>query len=188
LIEIYLSRVVEARAIRVCLVSRDFLCLLSPLFRFNHPLFINHHHPRHPSPAAFANTRQHRLTFSTNQPQQQLTTMSAATKKSASTKPAAKKSASKSAPSHPSWVDMIKECIVDNPEDSRTGVSRPQIKKYVEAKYKLEIGAAQNTQLAKAISTGAEKGTFVLPKGAQFFIAPLRSGFNSGIVQVSAAR
>jgi hypothetical protein len=60
--------------------------------------------------------------------------------------------------------------------------------RYVEAKYKLEIGAAQNTQLAKAISTGAEKGTFVLPKGAQFFIAPLRSGFNSGIVQVSAAR
>jgi hypothetical protein len=112
LIEIYLSRVVEARAIRVCLVSRDFLCLLSPLFRFNRPLFINHHHPRHPSPAAFANTRQHRLTFSTNQPQQQLTTMSAATKKSASTKPAAKKSASKSAPSHPSWVDMIKVCCL----------------------------------------------------------------------------
>ena len=37
--------------------------------------------------------------------------------------------------------------------------------RYVETKYKLEIGAAQNTQLAKAISTGAEKGIFVLPKG-----------------------
>jgi histone H1/5 len=37
--------------------------------------------------------------------------------------------------------------------------------RYVESKYKLEIGAAQNTQLAKAISTGAEKGTFLLPKG-----------------------
>ena len=37
--------------------------------------------------------------------------------------------------------------------------------KYVETKYKLEIGAAQNTQLSKAISTGAEKGVFVLPKG-----------------------
>lgn len=38
--------------------------------------------------------------------------------------------------------------------------------RYVESTYKLEIGAAQNTQLAKAIATGAEKGTFVLPKGA----------------------
>jgi hypothetical protein len=38
--------------------------------------------------------------------------------------------------------------------------------RFVESRYKLEIGAAQNTQLAKAISTGAEKGTFVLPKGA----------------------
>ena len=37
--------------------------------------------------------------------------------------------------------------------------------RFVESKYKLEIGAAQTTQLAKAISTGAEKGVFVLPKG-----------------------
>lgn len=37
--------------------------------------------------------------------------------------------------------------------------------RYVETKYKLEIGAAQSTQLAKAITTGAEKGVFVLPKG-----------------------
>ena len=37
--------------------------------------------------------------------------------------------------------------------------------RYVETKYKLEIGAAQSTQLAKAISTGADKGVFVLPKG-----------------------
>lgn len=37
--------------------------------------------------------------------------------------------------------------------------------RYVETKYGLEIGAAQVTQLAKAISTGADKGIFVLPKG-----------------------
>jgi hypothetical protein len=37
--------------------------------------------------------------------------------------------------------------------------------RYVESQYKLEIGNAQNVQLSKAIATGAEKGTFVLPKG-----------------------
>ena len=37
--------------------------------------------------------------------------------------------------------------------------------RYVESKYKLEIGAAQTTQLAKAISVGAERGVFFLPKG-----------------------
>jgi len=87
-------------------------------------------------------------------------------KKPAATKSTAKKSAAtKAAPSHPTWADMIKECIAVNTEDARIGVSRPQIKKYVETKYKLEIGAAQSTQLAKAISTGAERGIFVLPKG-----------------------
>lgn len=37
--------------------------------------------------------------------------------------------------------------------------------RYVETEYKLEIGAAQNTQLSKALGTGTEKGIFVLPKG-----------------------
>jgi len=37
--------------------------------------------------------------------------------------------------------------------------------RYVEEQYKLQIGNAQNTQLARAIATGAEKGIFVLPKG-----------------------
>ncbi|KAG9318863.1 etoposide-induced protein 2.4-domain-containing protein [Chiua virens] len=57
------------------------------------------------------------------------------------------------------------ECIAANPEESRQGVSRPHIKKYVEEQYNLQIGNAQNTQLARAIATGAEKGIFVLPKG-----------------------
>ncbi|KAI5124504.1 hypothetical protein M0805_003029 [Coniferiporia weirii] len=82
--------------------------------------------------------------------------------KSSTTK---KPAASKSAAVHPSWTDMIKECITEHREEARSGVSRPQIKKYVEAKYKIQIGAAQTSQLNRAIANGAEKGTFVLPKG-----------------------
>lgn len=37
--------------------------------------------------------------------------------------------------------------------------------RYVEEQYNLPIGNAQNTQLARAIATGTEKGIFVLPKG-----------------------
>ncbi|KAG6331037.1 hypothetical protein ID866_8049, partial [Astraeus odoratus] len=81
------------------------------------------------------------------------------------TKSTTKKPVSRPAPTHPSWIDMIKECITASTEDSRYGVSRPHIKKYVEERYKLQIGNAQNTQLARAIATGAEKGIFVLPKG-----------------------
>lgn len=39
------------------------------------------------------------------------------------------------------------------------------ILRYVEEQYNLQIGNAQNTQLSRAIATGAEKGIFVLPKG-----------------------
>jgi hypothetical protein len=39
--------------------------------------------------------------------------------------------------------------------------------RYVEEKYKLEIGNAQVTQLSKAIAVGAEKGIFSLPKGCE---------------------
>ena len=39
------------------------------------------------------------------------------------------------------------------------------VHRYVEAQYNLELGAAQITQLNKAISNGADKGTFYLPKG-----------------------
>jgi histone H1/5 len=41
-------------------------------------------------------------------------------------------------------------------------VSHPQ---FVEENYKLEINAAATSQLNRAIAHGAEKGTFVLPKG-----------------------
>ncbi|KAF5324855.1 hypothetical protein D9611_004278 [Ephemerocybe angulata] len=86
--------------------------------------------------------------------------------KPAAAKPAKKAAAPKAAAAaHPPWADMIKECIADHKEEARVGVSRPQIKKYVEEKYKIQFGAAQTTQLSRAIANGAEKGTFVLPKG-----------------------
>ncbi|KAN0076892.1 hypothetical protein V8E55_010747 [Tylopilus felleus] len=87
------------------------------------------------------------------------------TKKSSAAAKTSKRTAARPVATHPSWIEMIKECIAANPEDSRQGVSRPHIKKYVEEQYNLQIGNAQNTQLARAIATGAEKGIFVLPKG-----------------------
>ncbi|KIK21364.1 hypothetical protein PISMIDRAFT_681277, partial [Pisolithus microcarpus 441] len=58
--------------------------------------------------------------------------MSAKKTASATKSNTAKKVATRPAPTHPSWIDMIKECITANTEDSRHGVSRPHIKKYVE--------------------------------------------------------
>lgn len=39
------------------------------------------------------------------------------------------------------------------------------VHRFVETKYGLELGPAQVTQLNRAISNGADKGTFYLPKG-----------------------
>jgi len=82
-------------------------------------------------------------------------------------KPAVKKSVSKPAPAdHPSWKDIIKEAITLHREDARTGVSRSVIKKYAEEKYKLDMTSASNLhQLNLALTRGAEKETFVFPKG-----------------------
>ena len=94
----------------------------------------------------------------------------------------------------------MQECIAENTEDARHGVSRPQIKKfvryfhslsvhssdmclrclrYVEEKYKLEIGNAQTTQLSKAIARGEETGVFVLPKGKRLPPIPRSSSSHS---------
>ncbi|KAF9065322.1 hypothetical protein BDP27DRAFT_1229161 [Rhodocollybia butyracea] len=69
------------------------------------------------------------------------------------------------ATAHPTWIDMIKECITAHPDDARTGVSRPTIKKFVESKYKIDVNASAASQLNRAITSGNEKGVFVLPKG-----------------------
>jgi len=74
--------------------------------------------------------------------------------------------ASKTHPAHPSWADMIKECIVAHPDDARFGVSRPTIKKFIEAHYAVEINPTAASQLNRAIAHGADKGVFVLPKGS----------------------
>jgi len=39
------------------------------------------------------------------------------------------------------------------------------VHRFVETTYNLDLGPAQVTQLNKAISNGADKGTFYLPKG-----------------------
>ncbi|GAW08440.1 histone H1 [Lentinula edodes] len=66
---------------------------------------------------------------------------------------------------HPTWIDMIKECIVTHPEEARTGVSRPTIKNFVEIKYRIDVNPSTASQLNRAITSGSEKGIFVLPKG-----------------------
>ena len=43
--------------------------------------------------------------------------------------------------------------------------STNMVHRFVETTYNLELGPAQVTQLNKAISNGADKGTFYLPKG-----------------------
>ncbi|KAF7970736.1 hypothetical protein HWV62_23128 [Athelia sp. TMB] len=80
-------------------------------------------------------------------------------KAAAKTKPAGKSVA------HPSWKDIISECIVLHKEDARIGVSRQTIKKYAADKYKLEMNATNTARLSTALTSGAEKGTFVFPKG-----------------------
>lgn len=78
---------------------------------------------------------------------------------------------------------MPQEAITQHREDARTGVSRSVIKKagpticeqlsyidvrfqYAEEKYKLDMTSASNLhQLNLALTRGAEKETFVFPKG-----------------------
>jgi histone H1/5 len=75
------------------------------------------------------------------------------------------------------------EAITQHREDARSGVSRSAIKKaslaeygsfrvidvslqYAEEKYKLDMSSASNLhQLNLALTRGAEKETFVFPKG-----------------------
>jgi len=84
----------------------------------------------------------------------------------APTKTATKSAAVKGKTAHPSFQDMIKECIAAHPEDSRAGVSRPTIKKYMADKYKLDMSAKANlNNLANAIKKGSETNVFSLPKG-----------------------
>jgi len=65
----------------------------------------------------------------------------------------------------PSWKDIIKECIAVNKGDARQGVSRNTIKRYAEEAYKIDMTGLNISQLNRAITSGAEGGIFLLPKG-----------------------
>lgn len=68
-------------------------------------------------------------------------------------------------PTHPSWTEMITECIITTPDGTQNGVSRPALKKFVKFNYQLAMSATTTNQLNRAITAGTEKGNFVLPKG-----------------------
>ena len=68
------------------------------------------------------------------------------------------------APCVPVLSAALQECIADSGD--RMGVSRPTIKKYIEDKYGMEVTASVISNINRSIAYGAEKGTFVLPKGA----------------------
>ncbi|KAJ6546499.1 hypothetical protein DFH09DRAFT_1281896 [Mycena vulgaris] len=81
------------------------------------------------------------------------------------TKAAPKKATTKKAtPTHPSWKDLIIECITASDAPTRQGVSRIAIKKFAEDNYKLST-PAHLSQLKRAITSCVESGVFVLPKG-----------------------
>lgn len=63
---------------------------------------------------------------------------------------------------------MIKEAILAHPEESRSGIGRPTIKKFIQTKHPktAAVPEAQFKNLvSKAITKGAEKNLFLLPKG-----------------------
>ncbi|KAJ7818097.1 hypothetical protein B0H14DRAFT_3877211 [Mycena olivaceomarginata] len=77
--------------------------------------------------------------------------------------PVAKTASSKSTAAHPSWKNIIRECIATG--ETRRGVSRPEIKKYAKETYKLDSTRAHVSWLNRAIASGVEDGVFVQPKG-----------------------
>lgn len=63
---------------------------------------------------------------------------------------------------------MIKEAILAHPEEARTGLSRPTIKKFLHSKHPATSKISEttfNTRISQALKRGAEKKTFLLPKG-----------------------
>ncbi|KAI7884324.1 winged helix DNA-binding domain-containing protein [Lichtheimia hyalospora FSU 10163] len=74
-----------------------------------------------------------------------------------------KSGSSKKTPEHPPYEAMIKAAILSLKE--RKGSSRPAIKKYILANYKVSSGAHFDTQIAAAIKRGAAKNIFALPRG-----------------------
>lgn len=70
--------------------------------------------------------------------------------------------------SSPPLQSMIKEAILAHPQEARTGLSRPTIKKFIQQKHSVTSKipeASFNNHISKAIAKGAEKKIFSLPKG-----------------------
>lgn len=99
-----------------------------------------------------------------------------AKKKSSPAKPKATgKPKSVKASTHPPFADIIRACIAETGD--RTGVSRATIKRFIEDRYKMEVTPAVVSNINRSITYGAEKGTFVLPKGpsGKVKLAPKKS-------------
>lgn len=63
---------------------------------------------------------------------------------------------------------MIKEAILAHPADARAGIGRATIKKYIQSHHPETAKGSEasfNTRVNQAITRGAEKKTFLLPKG-----------------------
>ena len=63
---------------------------------------------------------------------------------------------------------MIKEAILAHPAEARAGIGRATIKKYIQSHHPETAKGSEatfNTRVNQAITRGAEKKTFVLPKG-----------------------
>ncbi|KAG8899459.1 hypothetical protein FRB99_006704 [Tulasnella sp. 403] len=64
----------------------------------------------------------------------------------------------------PCYLDLIRECIVNNPE-LKDGVSRPVIKDYLKVAHGIDIDAHVAKEIGKAIKTGRDKGILDCPNG-----------------------
>ncbi|KAK1927535.1 histone H1 [Papiliotrema laurentii] len=72
----------------------------------------------------------------------------------------------KKAATHPTFLSMIQEAVKAHPEEARSGVSRPTLKKYLADKYKIDMSSQSNiTTFNTAIKRGSDTGVLTLPKG-----------------------
>ncbi|KAI4655579.1 uncharacterized protein J4E88_001278 [Alternaria novae-zelandiae] len=76
-----------------------------------------------------------------------------------------KAKAAAAAPAHGSYIDMVKDAIINLKE--RNGSSRQAIQKYIQANNKVGnlSDAAFRSHVNRAITSGEEKGDFARPKG-----------------------
>lgn len=64
----------------------------------------------------------------------------------------------------PSMLDMIKSCILHHTWEAQ-GVSRPVIKKYIQATYNITVDGNTAKDIGKALRDGVDDGVFDMPNG-----------------------